>query len=233
MPSKPNKTMWDTLADKIGDFAEENLWGVDEQYFKDKYGDDWEGKQESARKNVRSLYGLIPQSSGKAKQDAVVYALTLLIGKPAGIALSRGVQQKAKTMIRGGQLYGGKKYEGDIFTTESPLIGSGYVEGMKYGKMAEKHVAGAGYADDIFFNRPVGGQGELIELDVPRSFMDRFAVGGSAWRDFGRFEYSGGRLIPGAREVQFKRTIPEEYIMNITPAREIIRNKLPELGRIR
>ena len=233
MPSKPNKTMWDTLADKIGDFAEENLWGVDEQYFKDKYGDDWEGKQESARKNVRSLYGLIPQSSGKAKQDAVVYALTLLIGKPAGIALSRGVQQKAKTMIRGGQLYGGKKYEGDIFTTESPLIGSGYVEGMKYGKMAEKHVAGAGYADDIFFNRPVGGQGELIELDVPRSFMDRFAVGGSAWRDFGRFEYSGGRLIPGAREVQFKRSIPEEYIMNITPAREIIRNKLPELGRIR
>ena len=144
MPPKPNKTMWDTLADKIGDFAEENLWGVDEQYFKDKYGDDWEGKQESARKNVRSLYGLIPQSSGKAKQDAVVYALTLLIGKPAGIALSRGVQQKAKTMIRGGQLYGGKKYEGDIFTTESPLIGSGYVEGMKYGKMAEKHVAGAG-----------------------------------------------------------------------------------------
>jgi hypothetical protein len=233
MPPKPNKTMWDTLADKIGDFAEENLWGVDEQYFKDKYGDDWEGKQESARKNVRSLYGLIPQSSGKAKQDAVLYALTLLIGKPAGIALSRGVEQKAKTMIRGGKLHGGKKYEGDIFTTESPLIGSGYVEGSKYGKMAEKHVAGAGYADDIFFNRPVGGQGELIELDVPRSFMDRFAVGGPAWRDFGRFEYSGGRLIPGAREVQFKTSIPEEYIMNITPAREIIRNKLPELGRIR
>jgi hypothetical protein len=58
-------------------------------------------------------------------------------------------------------------------------------------------------------------------------------VGGPAWRDFGRFEYSGGRLIPGAREVQFKTSIPEEYIMNITPAREIIRNKLPELGRIR
>jgi len=233
MPAKPKKTMWDTLADRIGDFAEENLWGVDEQYFKDKYGDDWEDKQESARKNVRSLYGLIPQSSGRAKQDAVVYALTLLIGKPAGIALQRGVQQRARTMIRGGKLHGGEKYEGSIFAQESPLIGSGYVESMQAGKMAEKHVAGAGYADDIFFNRPVPGSGELIDLDIPRSFMDKYAVGGPMWKERGRFDFSGGRLIPGAREVEFIRPIPEEYIMNITPAREIIRSKLPELGRIR
>jgi hypothetical protein len=224
-------TMWDALAEKIGDFAEQNLWGMDKQYFKDKYGDEWESKYESTRKNVRSLYGLIPQSSGRAKQDAVVYALTLLIGRPAGIPLSRGVQQKAETMIRGGQLHGGKRFGGSVFATESPLIGSGYAQSMKHGKMAEKHVAGAGYADDIFFNRPVPGPGELIDLDIPRSWMDRYTVGGPMWRERGRFDFSGGRLIPGAREVEFIRPIPEEYILKVTPAGEIIRSKLPELGR--
>ena len=63
-PKEQKKTMWDSLADRIGDYAEENLWGVDEQFFKDKYGDDWESKYESSKKNVRSLYGLIPQTSG-------------------------------------------------------------------------------------------------------------------------------------------------------------------------
>jgi hypothetical protein len=230
-PKEKKKTMWDNLADRIGDFAEENLWEGDEQYFKDKYGDDWESKYESSRQDVRSLYGLIPQTSGDLKKDAVMYALTLLIGKPAGKQLFRGVTQPTKTMIQGGKLKGGAKHTGSIYTQESPLITSGYAEGMKAGKMAERHVAGAGYADDIFFNQPVGGRGDIIEFDFPRSWMDRHARGGSMWQQYGRFEGSGGRLIPGAREVEFLRDIPEEYIMNITPAREIIRSKLPELGR--
>jgi len=230
-PKEKKKTMWDNLADRIGDFAEENLWEGDEQYFKDKYGDDWESKYESSRQDVRSLYGLIPQTSGDLKKDAVMYALTLLIGKPAGKQLFRGVTQPTKTMIQGGKLKGGAKHTGSIYTQESPLITSGYAEGMKAGKMAERHVAGAGYADDIFFNQPVGGRGDIIEFDFPRSWMDRHARGGSMWQQYGRFEGSGGRLIPGAREVEFLRDIPEVYIMNITPAREIIRSKLPELGR--
>ena len=230
-PKEKKKTMWDNLADRIGDFAEENLWEGDEQYFKDKYGDDWESKYESSRQDVRSLYGLIPQTSGDLKKDAVMYALTLLIGKPAGKQLFRGVWNPAKTMMQGGKLKGGAKHTGSIYTTESPLIGSGYAKGMKEAKMAERHVAGAGYADDVFFNQPIGGRGDIIELDIPRSWMDRHARGGSMWQQYGRFEGSGGRLIPGAREVEFLRDIPEEYIMNITPAREIIRSKLPELGR--
>ena len=229
-PKEQKKTMWDSLADRIGDYAEENLWGVDEQFFKDKYGDDWESKYESSKKNVRSLYGLIPQTSGKAKTDAVMYALTLLIGRPAGKQLFRGVTKPTKTMIQGGKLKGGEKHTGSIYTTESPLIGSGYAEGMQAAKMAERHVGGAGYADDIFFNQPIGGRGDIIEFDMPRHWMDRHSKWGSMWQQYGRFEGSGGRVIPGAREVEFLQDIPEEYIMNITPAREIIRSKLPELG---
>ena len=230
-PKEKKKTMWDKLADRIGDFAEENLWGVDEQFFKDKYGDDWESKYESSRQNVRSLYGLIPQTSGKAKTDAVMYALTLLIGRPAGVALKRGVMESARSMIQGGRLKGGAKHAGSVYTTESPLIASGYAKDIQAAKMAERHVGGAGYADDLFFNKPIGGRGDIIELDIPKSWMDRHARGGSMWQQYGRFEGSGGRLIPGAREVELLQDIPEEYIMNITPAREIIRSKLPELGR--
>jgi len=230
-PKEKKKTMWDKLADRIGDFAEENLWGVDEQFFKDKYGDNWESKYESSKKNVRSLYGLIPQTSGRAKTDAVMYALTLIMGRPAGVALNRGVMTSAKSMIHGGKLKGGAAHTGSIYTTESPLIASGYAGSRESAKMAERHVGGAGFADDAFFNQPIGGRGDIIELDIPRSWMDRHARGGSMWQQYGRFEGSGGRLIPGAREVEFLRDIPEEYIMNITPAREIIRSKLPELGR--
>ncbi len=62
--------------------------------------------------------------------------------------------------------------------------------------------------------------------------MDKWAVGGPLWRQYGRFggQQSGSRLIPGAREIEIKRSIPEEYITRVTPSSEIIRSKLPEIG---
>jgi|8_EtaG_2_1085327.scaffolds.fasta_scaffold01016_2 hypothetical protein len=239
-PKEKKKTMWDKLADRIGDFAEENLWGVDEQFFKDKYGDNWESKYESSKKNVRSLYGLIPQTSGRAKTDAVMYALTLIMGRPAGVQMFRGVTKPAKTMIQGGRFKGSPDYEGDIFGQQSPFIASGYQQSKHHGKIAEKHVSGAGWAPDDFMNRPIPGRGDLIEFDIDPSFMEQYAVGGPMWRQYGRFGgywpsvregWSRGELLPGAREIQIKKSIPIDYIKNITPSKEIIRSKLPELGR--
>tara|TARA_R110000751_G_scaffold52103_4_gene113815 strand:+ start:7320 stop:8024 length:705 start_codon:yes stop_codon:yes gene_type:complete len=186
-----------------------------------------------------ALYGL----KGK-KGDAALSLMGAVTGfgsitafRKTGVALKRGIKTPSSGHIRSGELYGGPKYEGGIFATESPLISSGYADdafysGMSSAKMAERHVAGAGYADDAFFNNQIRGRGEIIDLDIPQSFMDRFAVGGPMWREYGRFESSGGRLIPGAREIEFTRPIPEKYIMGTTPVREINRNVLSELGRI-
>jgi len=240
--NEKDKSMWDRISENLGDFAENYLWGVGEtksdrkEFFKKKYGDDWEGKYQSAKKNVRSMYGLIPQTSGQAKKDAVLQALTVLIAKrPSGIQLFRGVTKPHRDMIRHGKLSGGDRYEGNVFTQQSPFISSGYQESFEAAKIAESHVAGLGWAPDRFMNKPISGIGELIEFDIPRSFMDKWARGGSMWRQYGRIgekigEKGAGKLIPGAREVEIRRSIPEDYITRVTPSSEIIRSKLPEIG---
>ena len=55
-----NKSYWDSLSTKVGDFLEDKFMQPDE-WFVDKYGDKWESNRDSARENVRSLYGLVPQ----------------------------------------------------------------------------------------------------------------------------------------------------------------------------
>ena len=233
-----DKSYWDSISTKAGDFLEDKLMNPDE-YFVNKYGDKWESKRDSARKNVRSLYGLIPQDSKTATKDAIISALAFMIGRPAGVQMFRGVTKPGKTMIRGGHFRGSPDYEGNIFGTQSPFIGSGYQQGKHFGKIAERHVAGAGWAPDDFMNLPIPGRGSLVEFDLPKSFMDLYARGGPMWRQHGRWGgywpsvregWSRGELMSGAREIEIIRPIPEEYIKNITPSREIIRNVLPERG---
>ena len=236
--AKKKKTMWDKVSKNLGDFAENYLWGVGEteperkDFFKKKYGEDWEGKYESSKKNVRSMYGLIPQTSKQAGAEAAMQALIAIIGRPAGVQLFRGITKPSRDMIRHGKITGGDIYKGNVLSQQSPFISSGYTESKQAGKIAEKHVAGLGWAPDDFMNKPIPGIGELIEFDIPRSFMEKWAVGGSMWRQHGRFggRQTGSRLIPGAREVEIRGAIPEEYIKNITPSSEIIRSKLPEIG---
>jgi len=239
--SKKKKTMWEKVSKNLGDFAENYLWGVGEteperkDFFKKKYGKDWEGKYESSKKNVRSMYGLIPQTSKQAGAEAAIQALIAIIGRPAGIQLFRGITKPHRDMIRHGKIAGGEKYKGNVFSQQSPFISSGYTESKQAGKIAESHVTGLGWAPDDFMNKPIPGIGELIEFDIPRSFLEKWARGGPMWRQYGRIgekigEKGAGKLIPGAREVEIRGSIPEEYIKNITPSSEIIRSKLPEIG---
>ena len=233
--------MWEKVSKNLGDFAENYLWGVGEteperkDFFKKKYGKDWEGKYESSKKNVRSMYGLIPQTSKQAGAEAAIQALIAIIGRPAGIQLFRGITKPHRDMIRHGKIAGGEKYKGNVFSQQSPFISSGYTESKQAGKIAESHVTGLGWAPDDFMNKPIPGIGELIEFDIPRSFLEKWARGGPMWRQYGRIgekigEKGAGKLIPGAREVEIRGSIPEEYIKNITPSSEIIRSKLPEIG---
>ena len=233
--------MWEKISKNLGDFAENYLWGVGEteperkDFFKKKYGKDWEGKYESSKKNVRSMYGLIPQTSKQAGAEAAIQALIAIIGRPAGIQLFRGITKPHRDMIRHGKIAGGEKYKGNVFSQQSPFISSGYTESKQAGKIAESHVTGLGWAPDDFMNKPIPGIGELIEFDIPRSFLEKWARGGPMWRQYGRIgekigEKGAGKLIPGAREVEIRGSIPEEYIKNITPSSEIIRSKLPEIG---
>jgi hypothetical protein len=176
---------------------------------------------------------------GKGDKSGALWSLlgalpvlgNLRVGRrpPIGIHAFRGIQEKP--VLRKGQLPGGERYGGSVYLSESPLIGSGYAQSMKHGKMAEKHVAGAGWAPDDFMNKPIPGLGSLIELDIDPNFMDLYARGGKMWPSYGRFEYSGGQLMQGAKEMEIFQSIPDRYIREVYKAEDIIRRQLPELGR--
>jgi len=102
------------------------------------------------------------------------------------------------------------------------------MESKQLGKIAEEHIAGMKPAPDWFFNDPTRGKGLLMEFDVPYSYMMEEAVGGAAWRNFGRI--SGGRLIPGAREVEFGKGILTDFLTNVHKAGSFRRGSLPERG---
>ena len=232
-----NKSYWDSLSDKVGDVLEDKFMQPD-KFFVDKYGDEWESKRESARQNLRSLWGVIPQDSKTATRDAIITALSFMIGRPIagrkklirGITGNKRVRDMEKTVRGEKRLMGGSDYDDLLHLTESPLIGSGYMEGKRMGAMAERHVAGIGPASDRFFNRMVGGQGMLMEFDVPYRFMMEEALGGLAWRNFGRIGGVGGRLIPGAREVEMARGIPTDFLTATHKAGTFRRGSLPERG---
>ena len=232
-----NKSYWDSISKKIGDVLEDNLMPSD-KFYVDKYGDEWESQRESARQNIRSFYGVIPQDSKTAKKDAIISALAFMIGRPiAGRKkLLRGIfgTQRVRDMekIVGGQkrIVGGTDYDDLLHVSESPLIGSGYMEGKKFGEIAERHVAGIRPAPDRFFNRPVGGEGMLMEFDVPYSYMMEEALHGPVWRQFGSIGGRQGGLIPGAREIGFRRGILTDFLTNVHKAGTFRRGSLPELG---
>ena len=230
-----NKSYWDSLSDKVGDVLEDKFMQPD-KFFVDKYGDEWESKRESARQNLRSLWGVIPQDSKTATRDAIITALSFMIGRPIagrkkllrGITGNKRVRDMEKTVRGEKRLMGGSDYDDLLHVTESPLIGSGYMEGKQMGAMAERHVAGLRPASDRFFNRPVGGQGMLMEFDVPYRFMMEEALGGPVWRNFGRI--GGGQLIPGAREIELARGIPTDFLTATHKAGTFRRGSLPERG---
>ena len=149
---------------------------------------------------------------------------------PIGVHAFRGLQEKPITTK--GQLSGGERYGGKTHLSESPFISSGYMESPLGGKLAEKHVAGAGWAPDDFMNKPISGLGTLIEFDIDPTFMDIAAKGGKLWPTYGRFggRWSGGQLMQGAKEIEIFQSIPERYIREIYKAEDIIRRQLPELG---
>ena len=231
------KNMWDVVSNKVSDWAEEKLL-QDDSYFINKYGEGWESKKERQKQVVRSLWGTLPQDSKSAKRDAIISALSHV---PAfsSIRLGRSIAGRQK-LLRGvtggsikdferkGRIMGSKGADDATFATESPLVGSGYMESKRLGKLAEEHVAGMRPAPDWFFNDPTRGKGFLMEFDVPYSYMMEEAVGGAAWRNFGRI--SGGRLIPGAREVEFKKGILTDFLTDTHKAGSFRRGSLPELG---
>tara|TARA_R100001530_G_C4276055_1_gene144313 strand:+ start:48 stop:824 length:777 start_codon:yes stop_codon:yes gene_type:complete len=231
------KSMWESVSNKVSDWAEEKLL-EDDSFFIDKYGKDWRSKKERQRQVVRSLWGTLPQDSKAAKRDAIISALSLV---PAfsSIRLGRSIAGRQKLLrgVTGGsikdftrkkRIMGSKGSDDATFTSESPLIGSGYMESKQLGKIAEEHIAGMRPAPDWFFNDPTRGKGLLMEFDVPYSYMMEEAVGGAAWRNFGRI--SGGRLIPGAREVEFGKGILTDFLTNVHKAGSFRRGSLPERG---
>ena len=232
-----DKSYWDSLSTKVGDFFEDKFMQPDE-WFVDKYGDKWESNRDSARENVRSLYGLVPQDSKTAKKDAIISALAFMIGRPIagkkkllrGIFGSKRVRDMEKTVGGQKRIVGGSDYDDLLHVSESPLIGSGYMEGKPIGAIAERHVAGIRPAPDRFFNRPVGGEGMLMEFDVPYSYMMEEAIGGPVWRQFGSIGGRQGGLIPGAREIGFRKGILTDFLTNVHKAGTFRRGSLPELG---
>jgi hypothetical protein len=231
-------TLWDKLSSNIGDFSENYLWGVGEtkterkEFFKKKYGDNWEKKYESTRKNVRSLYGLIPQKSGDAKRDAVVYAMSLILARPApGMkALFRGttidnVEDMTKIINSQKHLIGGKDYKGKLFFQESPLIGSGYMESKQMGGHMERAVAGLAAPADRWMNRPLG-YGTLLRFDIPHEKMWELARGGRDYLEFGRISRLPD-VIPGAREVELLKPLSMKYLSKIYGAGSFKRHQLP------
>jgi hypothetical protein len=231
-----DKSYWDSMSKKVGDALEDNLMQPDE-FFVEKYGDEWESKRDSARENVRSLYGLIPQSSKTATKDAIITALAFMIGRPiAGRqkvwrGITGGEIRDLEKNVRGQKrIMGSKDYDRALHSTESPLIGSGYMEGKPIGAIAERHVAGISPAPDRFFNRPVGGTGSLLEFDVPYSYMMEEALGGPVWRQFGRIGGRQGGLIPGAREIEFREGILTDFLTDVHKAGTFRRGSLPERG---
>ena len=229
-----NKSYWDSLSTKVGDFLEDKLMHSDE-YFIEKYGDEWESNRDIAKQNVRSLYGLIPKDSETATKDSVLAALAFMIGRPiAGrVKLLRGVTKgrpRDYTKVVKGEkrIMGSKDYDDSLHASQSPLVGSGYMEGKPIGAMAERHVAGIEPAPDWFFNKPIRGAGSLMEFDVPHSFMMEEALGGPVWQKFGRI--GSGQLIRGAREVELRGGIPYDFLTDVHKAGTFRRGQLPERG---
>jgi len=72
------KSIWTELSEKLGDFIEENLWGgkgeKGAEFFKRKYGEDWEEKRESSRKGWRTLSGLLPAKDANMFEMALAVA---------------------------------------------------------------------------------------------------------------------------------------------------------------
>tara|TARA_R100001594_G_scaffold28071_2_gene53225 strand:- start:3543 stop:4262 length:720 start_codon:yes stop_codon:yes gene_type:complete len=231
------KTLWDKLSSNIGDFSENYLWGVGKteskrkDFFKKKYGDNWEEKYESTRKNVRSLYGLIPQKSGDAKRDAVIYAMSLIMARPAqGMkTIFRGttldVADMTKIINNKKYITGGKDYKGNLFFQESPLIGSGYMVNKQMGAHMEKAVAGLAAPADRWMNKYIGS-GTLMRFDVPEIKMWDLAVGGKDYLNYGRISKMPN-VIHGAREIELRKPLSLDYLTKTYKGKEIKRYELP------
>ena len=229
-----NKSYWDSLSEKVGDVLEDKFMQPD-KFFVDKYGDEWESKRDIARQNVRSLYGLMPQDSTAATKDSIISALAFMIGRPIAsrVKLLRGVtkgrpRDYVKVVKGEKRIMGSKDYDDSLHASQSPLIGSGYMEGKPIGAIAERHVAGIEPAPDWFFNKQIRGSGSLMEFDVPHSFMMEEALGGPLWRQFGRI--GRAQLMRGAREVELKGGIPYDFLTDVHKAGTFKRGQLPERG---
>tara|TARA_R100001530_G_scaffold45500_1_gene34305 strand:- start:51 stop:809 length:759 start_codon:yes stop_codon:yes gene_type:complete len=244
---KPKVDLWSALSEKLGDFVEKKLWHKDPKaFFEKRY--EKEGKEyahqkmEENREQVRSLYGLIPQTSGQGKRDAVLYAIGLLVSKPLpgfktflrGITGDKGSLKKMIKVVEGEKrIMGGASYKGGLHTSESPLIASGYMESKQSGKIAEDAIAGI-HQDlkklDRFMNNPPKS-GLMLEFRVPTSFVEKEvgsgALGGTMWEQYGRI--GRGQLIPGAREVEFKKGLLRDWLHKIHKPGDINRNTLPWL----
>tara|TARA_Y100000310_G_C20463550_1_gene706488 strand:+ start:90 stop:848 length:759 start_codon:yes stop_codon:yes gene_type:complete len=137
--------MWATLSSHLGDFIEENLWGVDEEYFKEKYGKDWEKKYESTRQNVRTLYGLLPASDADDFEIALASApfvlgtgalINLYRATESGLPMSKliGHTRKGKRVIQGGGEYPSGEYEKPLYTALSKAEPSSYPRDLSRGR---------------------------------------------------------------------------------------------------
>tara|TARA_R100000687_G_scaffold77293_1_gene69731 strand:+ start:46 stop:846 length:801 start_codon:yes stop_codon:yes gene_type:complete len=128
--AKPKKEdySYPKLSEKIGDFIEEYLWGGDKniEYFKRKYGENWEEKREKSRKESRTLHGILPAEDAKGLELALYAApflvgglgTTLYSGRRAGITMAELMRMTPK----GPAIHGGGAHP--TFSFRDPLYTS-------------------------------------------------------------------------------------------------------------
>ena len=178
---------WASMSDKIGDFLVDKIWGgpANEDYFKEKYGDEWRSNYDKTERNVRSLYGLLPAKNASQTAvalEALTYAIPALgslvsvyHGQQAGLSLYQ--------MIRRGKWVGGGEYP--IGQHARPWYG------------AEKRAEAATYPRDL-------SQGqELFKLKISEEnirkhadAMEQFRRGGALGVPQWRYSYRRGMEVP-------------------------------------
>ena len=211
---------WASMSDKIGDFLVDKIWGgpANEDYFKEKYGDEWRSNYDKTERNVRSLYGLLPAKNTSQAGLALEALSHIPAAAPifgALIPLFRGqpaVRRNIAKLFRSGT----KGWSGGDFPTEKSLSPS-------YWTMLKREAS-------IYPLPPFRGKKDLWQIMMDEEDIRKYAQGMESFKKGGAItpyqikQDRWGRWVP-KRETQlhavYEGDFPLEKVKTIGRWRDV------------